>query len=296
MHEQQASAGRSLAVAVTQWGATRDLASNLEIAIDMIREAGSARADLVVLPENCLCLGTNLEMRAASLGIDSPAIVSLRETAAKARITVVLGGFKRKDPSGQVHNTALVIGEAGEIVGGYDKIHLFDARVGGQTFEASKVESRGDTPVMLSVKGIQIGLTICYDIRFPELYRRLALAGAEIVLIPAAFAYLTGLDHWEVLLRARAIENGLFVVAPATIRHKTGAEGFQTYGHAMIVDPWGRVLVNLEEAPQECRVMRLDLNLVEQVRASLPVLLGVQAAAYQKEPRMISSARPTVVQ
>jgi len=296
MPEQSTPGERSLTVAVTQWGATRDLTSNLDIAMDMIGDAGGQHADLIVLPENCLCVGTNDEMRAAALNLESSAITSLRSAAAAAGVTVILGGFKRKDGSGSVRNTALVIGDDGEIIGGYDKIHLFDAKVGGMSFEASKVESRGDTPVMLSVKGIQVGLSVCYDVRFPELYRRLALAGAEVMLIPAAFAYLTGLDHWEVLLRARAIENGVFVVAPATIRPENHDCGFQTYGHALVVDPWGRVLLDLGDTQKECRVMTLDMNLVSQVRASLPVLRGVQPAAYVKAPRMISSAQPAVVE
>src|ERR1700722_13391385 len=129
MHEQKEPAERSLSVALTQWGATRDLPSNLDIATDMIREASIKHADLVVLPENCLCLGTNLEMRAAALSVESAPVLKLKKAAADAGVTVVLGGFKRKDRSGDVRNTALVIGDSGEIVGGYDKIHLFDAKV-----------------------------------------------------------------------------------------------------------------------------------------------------------------------
>jgi predicted amidohydrolase len=280
---------RPLRVAVTQWHATKQLDSNLAIATSMIRSAGEQDADLVALPENCLCLGSNSEMRANALSIDAPAIRELRSAAKESNITVVLGGFKRINESGRVYNTALVIDSDGEMAGGYDKIHLFDARVGGQSFDASSVESRGDTPVILLVKGTRIGLTICYDVRFPELYRQLALAGAEVILVPAAFTYITGRAHWEVLLRARAIENGLFVVAPATVRGEEGSSGFQTYGHALVVDPWGEILLDLGEAQQECRTLSLEIDNVEKVRSSLPVLRGIQASAYHQTPRIIDA-------
>jgi predicted amidohydrolase len=281
-----------LGVAVTQWRATNQLGSNLTIAINMIRSAGEQGADLVTLPENCLFLGSNSEMRANALSIDAPAIRELSSAAKESNVTVVLGGFKRIDESGRVYNTALVIDGDGEMVGGYDKIHLFDAKVGGQSFDASSVESRGDTPVMLLVKGIRIGLTICYDVRFPELYRQLALAGAEVILVPAAFTYTTGRAHWEVLLRARAIENGAFVVAPATIRGDEGSSGFQTYGHALVVNPWGEVLMDLGEAQQECRTLSLEIDDVEKARSSLPVLRGIQSSAYLRTPRVIDATRP----
>lgn len=283
-------AGRTLAVAVTQWRATGHLTSNLDIATSMILEAGRQHADLVALPENGLCLGTNREMRAAALRLDAPAINSLRNAAKEANTTVVLGGFKRNDESGRVFNTALVIGSDGEIRGRYDKIHLFDANIGGQTFAASSVECGGDTPVILSIRGVKIGVTICYDIRFPELYRQLALAGAEVVLIPAAFTYTTGRAHWEILLRARAIENSTYVVAPATVRGHEGGDSFQTYGHAMIITPWGEVLTDLGEAQRECQVLTLDLDRVAQVRDALPVLRGVRPAAYGRSPRIINAS------
>jgi deaminated glutathione amidase len=283
-------AGRILTVAVTQWCVTGQLESNLRIAVSMIQGAAMQHVDLVTLPENCLCLGSNSEMRAGALSLDSPAIAQLRNAARESKCVVVLGGFKRIDESGRVYNTALVIGNDGTILGGYDKIHLFDARVGAQSFEASSVESRGDTPVILSIRGIKIGLTICYDVRFPELYRQLALAGAEVILVPAAFTYTTGRAHWEVLLRARAIENGAFVVAPATIRSEEGGGGFQTYGHAMVVDPWGEVLMDLKEAQREYRVLALNLGGVEEARNSLPVLRGIQSTAYGRTPRVIDAS------
>lgn len=281
---------RLFRVAVTQWRATRDVASNLAIAVDFIREAGRRKADLVALPENGLYLGNNHEMRSAALSVEGHEVDMLRDAAAESCTTVVLGGFKRRDADGRIFNTALVIGDRGELLGGYDKIHLFDATVGGQQFEASSVETRGERPTILVLKGVRVGLTICYDVRFPELYRTLALAGAQVILVPAAFTYTTGTAHWDVLLRARAIENGSYVVAPATVRGAEGEDAFETYGHALVIDPWGEKLVDLGEAERACTVVPLDLRKVARTRNVLPVLRGVQLEASGKAPAIIGPA------
>jgi predicted amidohydrolase len=180
---------------------------------------------------------------------------------------------------GGIRNTALVIGADGEIAGGYDKIHLFDARIDGRSFEASGVETAGDRPVLLNVAGATLGLTICYDVRFPELYRALALAGAQVLLVPAAFTHRTGEAHWELLLRARAVENSAYVVASATVR---GADddAFPTYGHALAAGPWGEVLADLGTASAASRVLELDLSETDRRREMLPVLRGVRPDAY----------------
>ncbi|HDR8923036.1 carbon-nitrogen hydrolase family protein [Burkholderia aenigmatica] len=283
-------ASRTLRVALTQWHVSREVAENVGTAVDMIRAAAGDGADLVTLPENGLYLGTNAQMRAAALSVDGPEIGALRNAAREAGVNVVLGGFKRKTADGTLYNTALVIGASGEIAGGYDKIHLFDAHVGGQSFEASGVETRGDCPAIIAINGVKVGLTICYDVRFPELYRQLALAGAEVLLIPAAFTWTTGSAHWEVLLRARAIESSAYVVASATIRGESGDDAFQTYGHALAVDPWGRVLADLGDADRAFRVLELDLGKVDEVRSALPVLRGVQTAACGRSPKLIEVA------
>ncbi|MGE3254876.1 nitrilase-related carbon-nitrogen hydrolase [Pseudonocardia sp.] len=269
---------RRLRVALTQWQPTRDVAANLAVAVGLVHAAG-AHADLVVLPENGLHLGTNAEMRAAALAVDSPEIDALRAAAEAARVAVVLGGFKRKAPDGDVFNTALVIDADGAVAGGYDKIHLFDARIDGRSFEASGVERAGERPLIATVAGVRVGLTICYDVRFPELYRTLALAGAEVLLVPAAFTHRTGSAHWEVLLRARAIENGAFVVAPATVRGTDGTDAFETWGHALAVGPWGEVLADLGERSPAWEVHELRLADVAAARGTLPVLRGVRVAA-----------------
>lgn len=277
---------RQLRVGLTQWRPTRDVAANLAVAIRLIGEAGP-RADLVLLPENGLMLGSNTEMRTAALALDSPEITELRSAARNASTTVVLGGFKRRDDQGRIFNTALVIGPDGTIAGGYDKIHLFDARVGGQSFEASAVEQAGERPMIVEIGGVRVGLTICYDVRFPELYRRLALAGAEVILVPAAFTQKTGAAHWEVLLRARAIESAAFVVASATVRGDDGTDAFETFGHALVVDPWGEILADLGVGGPTSQVLDLALSEVDRVRTALPVLAGVRPQAYAAEPEII---------
>jgi predicted amidohydrolase len=276
-----------LRVALTQLSPTTDVAANVAAAGSMIRDAGRD-ADLVLLPENCLAVGTNTQMRDAALHVDSAQIAALRSAAADADAVVVLGGFKRRTNEPLLRNTALVIDRDGTIAGGYDKVHLFDAVVGGTTYSASDVEAPGDHPVLLRVGDVVIGVTICFDVRFPSLYRRLAEAGAQVLLVPAAFATRTGEAHWEVLLRARAIENTAYVVASATIGADDAA--FPTYGHAMAIDPWGRVLADLGDAKQAWEVIEVDLGLVEDVRGSLPVLAAGRPAAYAARVETIDLA------
>jgi len=280
---------RRLRVTLTQWHATRDVAANLHKALELVREAGQDKSDLILLPENGLMIGTNDEMRAAALTLDSPEIDELRSSANKVSATVILGGFKRRAEDGSVHNTALVIGPGGEIIGGYDKIHLFDATIGGQKFQASRVEVAGTEPVIAVIKRVNVAVTICYDVRFPELYRTLARAGAEVFLVPAAFTFKTGEAHWEVLLRARAIENTTYVLGSATIRGRTGDDAFETWGHALAVDPWGRVLADLGTTEFAHKTLELDLALLDEVRRNLPVLRGTRPQAYSTEPRVLDA-------
>jgi predicted amidohydrolase len=274
----------TLRVGLTQWHATIDVVSNLNIAVDLVRRAAENGADLVVLPENGLCLGTNSQMRDHAIRVDGPELGLLADAATGHDVAVVLGGFKRiADDEGTVTNSAVVLSPGAGVVGVYDKIHLFDANVGGVSFEASTVETAGARPTVIDLdtggKRIRLGLTICYDVRFPELYRRLALEGAEVFLVPAAFTHVTGSAHWEVLLRARAIENLGFVVASATIRGE--GDAFETYGHALVVSPWGEVIATLGTAPLAVQVVEIDLSEVAAARARLPVLAGHRPDAYR---------------
>jgi predicted amidohydrolase len=285
---------RRIRVTLTQWHATRDVAANLRKALELVRASARDKPDLILLPENGLMIGTNDEMRAAALAIDSVEIDQLRRSAHDASATVILGGFKRRAADGSVHNTALVIGPRGEIAGGYDKIHLFDATIGGQKFQASRVEVAGTEPVIALINQVKVAVTICYDVRFPELYRALALAGAEVFLVPAAFTFKTGEAHWEVLLRARAIENTAYVVGSATIRGRNGDDAFETWGHALAVDPWGIVLADLGTAELAHETIELDMGVLEEVRRNLPVLRGIRQQAYSTEPRVIDADSPMV--
>jgi predicted amidohydrolase len=279
--------GNYLRIAVTQWHAGRNLHANSRIAEEMVGNCGRQGAEVVLLPENGLFLSNNAEMRSAAIDVDSEEIGALRRAAQQARVVVVLGGFKRRGADGNIFNTALVIDDQGRVACGYDKIHLFDATVGGQSFAASSVESPGDMPLVIQIKGIKIGVTICYDLRFPELFRQLALYGAQVILVPSAFTYVTGSAHWEVLLRARAIENGAFIVASATVRDQGDADKVSTYGHALVVGPWGEVIADLGEASAAYRVLPLDMQRVCEARGSLPVLRHVRPDAYTKIPRLV---------
>ncbi len=284
------STERTLTVGLTQWHATRDVSANVEKAVRAIRSCAAEDAQLVLLPENGLMLGSNTEMREAAFSEKGdPHLDQIAEAARENDVVVVVGGLKNRTDEG-AFNSALVYDASGHLAGRYDKIHLFDARIGDQSFEASSVERAGETPVVVDVDGVCVGLTICYDIRFPELYRSLALAGAEVILVPAAFTRITGGAHWEVLLRSRAIESGAFVVASATV-HGDGEEvdAFETYGHALAVGPWGAVLADLGEEAYATSVMTLDMAEVDAVRARLPVLRGVRPEAYGSQIRRIAT-------
>lgn len=281
---------RTLKVGLTQWHATRDVVANVQHALAAIRGCAAEEADLVVLPENGLMLGTNAEMREAAFSEGGDP--NLEQIAAAARendVVVVVGGLKNRTDEG-TFNSALVYGRDGELVGRYDKIHLFDARIDGQSFEASSVEQAGAEPVIIDVDGVAVGLTVCYDVRFPELYRALALAGAEVILVPAAFTRVTGAAHWEVLLRSRAIESAAFVVASATV-HGDGqvSDAFETWGHATVLGPWGEVLADLGEEPFATSVLELDLGEVDAAREKLPVLRGVRPDAYGAKIRRLTT-------
>lgn len=281
---------RTLQVGLTQWHATRDVEANVELALRAIRSCAAEEADLVVLPENGLMLGTNAEMREAAFAEGGdPHLGRLAEAARENQIVVVVGGLKYRTDKG-TFNSALVYDAYGRLAGRYDKIHLFDARVGGQSFEASSVEQAGTAPVIVDVDGVAVGLTVCYDVRFPELYRTLALEGAQVVLVPAAFTRITGEAHWEVLLRSRAIESGAYIIASATV-HGDGEtpDAFETWGHALAVGPWGEVLADLGEEQFATTVVDLDLGEVAAARERLPVLRGVRPEAYGAQTRRFTT-------
>jgi len=263
---------------------TEDVSANLARCAALVRDAAAAGASLVGLPENFAYLGADRDHRlsiAESLPAPAESLVEpatpgpiLSTMQALARETgawLLLGGFPERATSAtHIRNTSVLLRADGTIAATYRKIHLFDVDVpGGKRFRESESIEPGDAPVVAETPWGPLGLTICYDLRFPELYRALAARGARVLAVPSAFTLETGKDHWRVLLRARAIENQAFVLAPAQFGHH-GAQR-RSWGHAMVIDPWGTVLAECGDH-EGFALARLDFAYQDSVRASLPVL------------------------
>ncbi len=261
-----------LSVAALQLNSQADVAQNLERTGELVQRAARRGAELVLLPENFAFFGAEAQKRALAESLADGFITrALAEMARQSSVYLVAGGFPERtsDPE-RPHNTALVLGPDGSQLQSYRKIHLFDVDLGsGGSYSESAATSPGTEVVVVDVAGFRLGLSICYDLRFPELYRALSDAGAEVLLVPAAFTLHTGKDHWHVLLRARAIESQAFVVAAAQQGAHPG--GRHTYGHSLIVDPWGTVIA---EAPDGSGIVfaTLERSRLEAVRRSLPSL------------------------
>jgi predicted amidohydrolase len=269
--------------AAVQLTATADKATNLETADRLVRAAAADGATLVVLPEKWSVYGSPEDQRAGAELLDGPALSWARTTAADLKIDLVAGSIaERPDPSvgadGRGSNTSVHVGPDGSDRATYRKIHMFDVLVGGRAYKESDGEAPGDEVVLsATASGVGLGLTICYDLRFPELYRRLAVDGARILAVPSAFTEPTTRDHWEVLLRARAIENQAFVIAANQVgRH---APGLRTGGRSMIVDPWGLVLAQAPDA-ESYAIADLDLDRQAHIRADLPSLANRRPEVY----------------
>lgn len=276
------SISRKLRAAALQMTSTEDVDRNLTMAAELVRQAVAYGAELVGLPENFAFLGTDRDHRLAiaeslepsstdSPTFPGPILGSMLRLARAARVHLLLGGFPERgaDPS-QIRNTAVLLGPGGEIEARYRKIHLFDVDLpGGARFRESEAIEAGREVVVAPFPWGGLGLSICYDLRFPELYRQQSASGARVLTVPSAFTAETGKDHWHVLLRARAIENQAFVVAPAQF----GLHGGQrrSYGHAVIVDPWGTILAECGDHPGVA-VADLDFAYQDEVRARLPCL------------------------
>ncbi len=264
--------------AAIQLNSTAERAKNLQVAERLVREAGSMGAELVVLPEKWNLLAEGEALAAGAEPIDGPSIESARSWARELGIDLVAGSFaERVAGSERVFNTSLHITADGDIAASYRKIHMFDVDVDGVAYRESEREQPGDEIVTTEVGGVRVGMTVCYDLRFPELYRILAVRGACVLTVPSAFTAATGRDHWHVLVRARAIENQAFVIAAN--QWGTAPPHFSSYGHSLIVDPWGRVLA---ESPEGDCVIHADLDFeeLERVRRDLPSLANRQPGAY----------------
>ncbi len=254
-----------------------DMKSNLATCEEQIREATKLGATLIVLPENFAYFGSDPERARMAEAIDDsgPIVGWLQRVADELSVTLVGGGFPERSPEpGRPFNTCLVVGDQGQIVGRYRKLHLFDATLpDGSRYAESAATHPGDEVVVVPVEGTRVGLSVCYDVRFPELYRQHVRAGAEIVVVAAAFTERTGRDHWHVLLRARAIENQVWVLASNQWGSHPG--GRHCYGHSLIVDPWGRVRGEVSDGVGVA-VAPIDLAELAEIRRLLPCLEHVR--------------------
>jgi predicted amidohydrolase len=269
--------------AAIQLNVTSDKARNLEAAEALVREAAGDGAELVALPEKWNVLGDAAVLRQEAEPLGGPSISAASSWALELGIHLLAGSIaERVEGADKLFNTSVLIGPDGELHARYRKIHMFDVDVGGVSYRESESEAPGEEIVIAALgpalPGVTLGMTVCYDLRFPELYRILAVRGANVLALPSAFTFETGKDHWEVLVRARAIENQAFVIAPNQVGE--APPHYRSYGHSMLVDPWGRVLSVAAEG--ECFVAAdLDLEAVERVRATLPSLANRRPGAYR---------------
>lgn len=267
-----------LRAAVIQLNSTNDKARNLASAERLVRAAAVEGAELVALPEKWNLLGPGEELAAGAEPLDGPTLTSARGWARGLGIHLLAGSIAERTPKNEkAFNTSVLIGPDGSDLAVYRKIHLFDVDAGGVEYRESDHEAPGTEIVTAPACGLTLGLTVCYDLRFPELYRILAVRGARLITIPSAFTLATGRDHWEVLLRARAIENQVFVLAPNQVGETP--PHYSSYGRSAIVDPWGVVLATAPD--EECFIVAdLDMAAQERVRGSFPSLANRRPEAY----------------
>jgi predicted amidohydrolase len=265
--------------AAIQLTATPDKDRNLETADRLVRAAARDGAELVVLPEKWSIYGPADVVAAGAEGLDGPALRWARDTARELRLDLVAGSIAEDVPGQERNaNTSVHIGPDGADRAVYRKLHMFDVDVDGRAYRDSDTEAPGDEIVVSTLAdGTGLGMSVCYDVRFPEVYRRLAVEGAQVVAIPSAFIVPTTRDHWEVLVRARAIENQCFVVAANQIGEH--AEGLRSGGRSMIVDPWGLVLALAPDAETHV-IADLDLDRLARIRRELPSLANRRPEVY----------------
>jgi predicted amidohydrolase len=261
-----------------------DKAANLAKADGLVARAAAEGARIVVLPEKWNGVGNAAALDGLAEPLAGGESVELMAEWARRHDAWVVGGSitERRDGRERLSNTCCVFAPDGALAAVYRKIHLFDVEVGGTVYRESEAEEPGDEPVVVAADGWPIGLTVCYDLRFPELYRVLTLDGAELLTVPANFTVATGKDHWHVLLRARAIESQCYVAAAGQVGEPM--PGRPSYGHSAIVDPWGTVLA---DAPDEETVIvaELDRARLRRIRETLPSLANRQPDAYRRSSR-----------
>jgi deaminated glutathione amidase len=275
-----APGGEILRAGAVQLNSTDDVERNLQTADRLVRDAAARGAQLVVLPEKWNMLASGEQMAAAAEPLDGPSLAWASEVAVELGIDLVAGSIVERVPGRtKSSNTSVHIGPDGEVRTSYRKLHMFDVEVDGVLYAESDHEQAGREVVLSALTGgTKLGMSICYDLRFPELYRTLSSRGAQVISVPAAFTLATTRDHWEVLLRARAIENQCFVIAP----NQVGAHppGHRSGGRSMIVDPWGVVLAIAPDT-EAAIVADLDLSLLADVRRRLPALTHRREDVYR---------------
>lgn len=265
-------------VALVQLTSGDDPAANLPTTLSMVRSAASDGARLILTPEVTNCVSPSRARQEAVLTTEDEdaTLAALRDAAAASGVWIAVGSLalKTDDPQGRFANRSFLVAPDGGIAARYDKMHMFDVTLSeSESYRESNGYRPGDRAVVADVDGVTVGLSICYDVRFPYLYRALAQAGAELLLVPSAFAQPTGAAHWEPLLRARAIECGAFVLAAAQTGEHPATEGQprKTHGHSIVVSPWGEVLADAGTAPG-VTLVDLDLREVENCRRRIPSL------------------------
>ncbi len=271
---------RFVRVAAVQLNATGDQVANMAIADRLTRAAAADGARLIVLPEKWTAIGSDAQMRAAAETLDGAAVCWARAIARELAVDLVAGSILERVPGrAKLANTSVHVGPDGEVKAVYRKLHMFDVEVDGRSYRESELEEPGEEIVLSrTADGVELGLSICYDLRFPELYRILAVRGARMIALPAAFTLATTRDHWRTLVRARAIENQAFVIAANQVgEHPAGQH---SGGRSMIVDPWGVVLAQAPDGEGHI-VAELDLARQQEIRARLPSLANRRPHAYR---------------
>ena len=267
---------QTFTAACVQVNAGNNLANNIEAAVLGISRAAADGADFVALPENISLMPESGDeaMTSAKDELVHPALAAFRSAARGAGVWVLAGTIGVPTPDGRIANRSMLIARDGSVAGRYDKIHMFDADPGDtRPYRESKIYRPGDQAVVAELPWLTLGMTVCYDVRFPDLYRALAKAGAGLLAVPSAFTETTGTDHWHVLLRARAIETGCFVIAPAQCGSHPGDR--RTFGHSIIIDPWGKILAEAGPKP-EIISAAIDPSSVTLARSRIPSLQNDQ--------------------
>ena len=280
----------SFKAACVQMNSGRSVEANVAAAEALIRDAAGAGASYVLTPEMTTILDRDKENLLSQIQPEEidPSLQRFRELARELGIHLHIGSMAIRLPDDHIANRSFVIAPNGAIIGRYDKIHMFDVDLsGGESYRESATYRAGDTAVVADLPWTKVGMTICYDVRFPALHRTLAKAGAAVLAVPAAFTKKTGEAHWHVLLRSRAIETGSYVIAAAQAGHHE--DGRDTYGHSMIIDPWGKILAEAGDAPGTI-IADIDPAFSLSARQAIPALLNQRDFALPEIPQVGSFA------